>query len=248
MYVDVMSSAFVFLPLCSVFPPSEIIHSLPSLSCVRLAHPADKIPRASSPAKYSRRARESRGVGKAQDDGTKEEDKVEGKGEKKKKKGGRGGEQLMLDLGQRIQVECKECGITYDQSDVDDCGSHEKHHLRLTRGFEWTGKAVMRQATTLQTVPLKSTGMGGQIEVTLLSYDWQRVEPWLQARLGEVQSSMDHALGAAPFPQSLKSQTRIMLGVCKGRVVSSLVSGPVPSGSARRLAQDDGGGGAVLAA
>lgn len=142
----------------------------------------------------------------------------------------------MLDLGQRIQVTCNECNITYDRSDSNDCAAHERHHLRQTMGIEWTGKQVMRQAKTLTAVHLRLANRGREKKdeaVTLLSYDWQRVEPSTLARLCEVQEAMDSALGAVPMATSLRAQTSIILAVCSGRVVGSLIAGPTPKGTAR---------------
>ena len=159
----------------------------------------------------------------------------------------------MLDLGQRIQVTCNECSITYDRSDSSDCAAHERQHLRQTRGIEWTGKQVMRQAKTLTVVPLRLASRGREKKdetVTLLSYDWQRVEPSTLARLCEVQEAMDSALGAVPMATSLRAQTSIILAVCGGRVVGSLIAGPTPKGTARIVkgGVDADNDGAVIAA
>ncbi|CAO1629678.1 unnamed protein product [Parajaminaea phylloscopi] len=51
-------------------------------------------------------------------------------------------EQLVLDLGQKLQVTCRECGMSYDRSCPNDAALHLKHHDRVTKGVEWSGKSV----------------------------------------------------------------------------------------------------------
>lgn len=51
-------------------------------------------------------------------------------------------EQLILVLGQKLQVTCKECGMSYDRSCRDDMSLHLKHHDRTTKGVEWSNKSL----------------------------------------------------------------------------------------------------------
>lgn len=54
------------------------------------------------------------------------------------------GEQLILDLGQKLQVTCTACQMSYDRSSPEDVALHARHHDRVTRGVEWTGKHLLR--------------------------------------------------------------------------------------------------------
>lgn len=49
-------------------------------------------------------------------------------------------EQLILDLGQKVQVTCHECSMSYDRSSPDDVALHAKHHDRTLKGVEWSNK------------------------------------------------------------------------------------------------------------
>jgi hypothetical protein len=152
-------------------------------------------------------------------------------------------EQMVLDLGQRIQVTCKECGMAYDRSDAQDVSTHEKHHSRLTRGIEWNGKQLQKQARTLKQLRLRSSSRKEEIEVIILAYDWGtlKMEATTMTRLEQVREDMDQALGAAPMPSSVLASTKIILAVSNGRVIGSLIAGSTPKGKARRIVADSSG-------
>lgn len=161
--------------------------------------------------------------------------------ERKKKSLGGKEEQMVLDLGQAIQVNCKYCGMTYDRSDPQDVSTHEKHHSRLTKGIEWTGKQIQRHARVLSELRLRKASNSGrkedEIEVAILAYDWGKVkmDTATMMKLDQVRKDMDQALGAAPMPSSIQSTTKMILAVSNGRVIGSLIAGSTPKGKARRV-------------
>jgi ribosomal protein S18 acetylase RimI-like enzyme len=203
----------------------------------------------SAPAQYSRRTKRSRvnSIHSEEEEETtatpptSQETSLETSQElthKKKSIVNKKAEQMVLDLGQRLQVDCKECGMSYQCSDADDCAMHEKHHLRLTRGVEWSGKRLLEQSRVLAKVELKlSVG-----PVTLLAYDWStssstnhKLDTFTTLKLQEIQKVMDMALGSNPFPDHLQRQTKIYLASSKGRILGTLIAGNTPKGKARRV-------------
>ncbi|CAO1620443.1 unnamed protein product [Sympodiomycopsis kandeliae] len=47
-------------------------------------------------------------------------------------------EQMILQLGQKIQITCRECGMSYDRSSAQDSALHVKYHERILRGIDWS--------------------------------------------------------------------------------------------------------------
>ncbi|CAN6631112.1 hypothetical protein TRVA0_013S00430 [Trichomonascus vanleenenianus] len=45
--------------------------------------------------------------------------------------------QMCLDLGQKTQITCKECGMSYTPVDQSDSALHKKFHARAFEGREW---------------------------------------------------------------------------------------------------------------
>lgn len=147
-------------------------------------------------------------------------------------------EQMVLDLGQRIQITCKDCGMSYDRSEPQDCTTHEKYHSRLIKGLEWTGKQLLRQSRILSEIKLSKKGSQGDKEqqVTLLAYDWSSsLDNSTVMALQQVQKVMDEALGSTPISPSLYKDMKFIIAVSSGRVIGSLLVGPVPLGKARRV-------------
>lgn len=162
--------------------------------------------------------------------------------EKKKnslKRGNVREEQMVLDLGQKIQITCKDCGMSYDRSELQDCATHEKHHNRVRKGLEWTGKQLLRQSRLLCETKLSKKGTqqdDKEQQVTLLAYDWNsNLDSTTLMALQQVQEVMDEALGATPISPLLYKDMQFILAVSNGRVIGSLLVGPTPMGKARRV-------------
>lgn len=51
--------------------------------------------------------------------------------------------QSVLALGQKLQITCKECGMSYDRSSGEDSALHLRHHDKVTRGVEWSNASVV---------------------------------------------------------------------------------------------------------
>ncbi|UZJ52175.1 hypothetical protein CBS101457_001495 [Exobasidium rhododendri] len=160
-----------------------------------------------------------------------------------KKGSARKAEQLVLDLGQKMQMTCRDCGMSFDRSEEDDVQTHEKYHSRLTRGIEWTGKQLLRQARQLSFTAGGGKAGGKPDSFVIFAYDdWSPsfLDNHTTQKLQEVQTIMEEALGANPFPTSLRQRTKFIVLVSQGRVLGSLIAGTTPKGKARRVEEAGG--------
>lgn len=182
-------------------------------------------------------------------------------------------EQLVLDFGQRIRVTCAACGMSYDRSAPEDMALHQKHHERMTKGVEWTAKAlhvageeVGRMTLSAATVAKIGGGMGrgggnkankdnlglgldaNVVRILQYSLDTQggaspSSDAVVMRKLNEVMGSMDEALGAAPLSDKIRRACKVFVAVRAGRVMGAAVVGRVEKGAARRVVSPRDGGG-----
>lgn len=143
-------------------------------------------------------------------------------------------EQMVLDLGQKIQYTCKDCGMTFDKSDRQDKATHEKYHSRLIKGVEWTGKTLLAQGKLLKesTVSIE----GDEEVIRILSYDnWHRLDFAVRNKVECVHEDVNHALGASVSSSDLLKSGKTIVAICKGRVIASAIVGPAAKGRCKRI-------------
>lgn len=155
---------------------------------------------------------------------------------------------MVLDLGQRTRLTCAECQMSYDRSDPTDVSLHTKHHDRLTRGVEWSHKALLGAGKEVgrKTLPSavvkklrgRSQEQMGDDEVVVLSYDLEAPgrDAMVARKLVELCKSIDEALGAAPLGADARKGAKVFVGVSStrgGRVVAAAVVGQTQDGKAR---------------
>ena len=147
-------------------------------------------------------------------------------------------EQLILDLGQKIRITCRECSMSYDSSSPEDCTMHSKHHDRVVKGLDWTSKTLFTAGTEVITCHLRKplSALTDAEEVKILRYEMNSVREAVAVRkLAEVAAAVDDALGAAPLPAETARLCKVFVAVRAGRVIGAAIVGRVPNGSARRV-------------
>lgn len=202
-------------------------------------------------------------------------------------------EQMILDLGQKIHMTCRECAMSYDRPSAEDNALHAKHHERVLRGVEWAsaslvaageqvqgdgismalgedvlvkalGKSIVAAAATAS-VGNANGSSGPRIDLDsllaakgsnssthalrVLRYPLVASAPAAQPgagaavarKVGEVEQTIDEALGAARLPDDVRESSKLYVGVVCGRVVCAAVAGSVPRGQARRVLYNNDG-------
>ncbi|KAE8195361.1 hypothetical protein CF336_g3121 [Tilletia laevis] len=146
-------------------------------------------------------------------------------------------EQLILDLGQRTTMSCKECGMSYDRTSSDDRTLHQKHHDRITRGLKWSTPALLKAGRLLvvrQQCASSSSSATSDVQIRLYNLDdGQFSAGQLCHRMKELLEGVDGALGATGLPEETARRCKVLVATLAGRAVGVAVIGRVRVGSAR---------------
>ncbi|EME39753.1 hypothetical protein DOTSEDRAFT_91148 [Dothistroma septosporum NZE10] len=101
--------------------------------------------------------------------------------------------QMQMSLGQEVQKKCKQCGMEYTASSIEDRRLHDKFHKQNTEGYD-VGKNFVAQ--TDRTLQLKVKSDGDAI-LRVNCFDKHHRQKKAQAALEIVQRE----LGAVPIPE-----------------------------------------------
>lgn len=166
-------------------------------------------------------------------------------------------QQMTLDLGQKLRIECKTCGMSYDRSDAGDSTTHKRFHRDATHGMEWKvrrgGRWIAKHTIPAHAVRSLGASQAGHSDtlrtsaVELLAFDLgdlAALDSNTNRTLQQVQERMDTALGAVPVHLDTFSARRdcvnagerkIIVAIWQNRVVGSALVGSVPKDRVFRL-------------
>ncbi|KAE8269844.1 hypothetical protein A4X09_0g2492 [Tilletia walkeri] len=159
-------------------------------------------------------------------------------------------EQMILDLGQKTTMSCKECGMSYDRTSADDRTLHQKHHERMTRGLEWSAPALLQAGKVLEgrfVLPRSSltssssssssfpSSSSSDVQILLYNLDDNLVGHQAQGKIKELLNGVDEALGASALPEEILRRCKMFVATQAGRAVGVALIGRVREGSARRV-------------
>jgi len=146
-------------------------------------------------------------------------------------------EQMILDLGQRTTIECRQCGMSYDRSSTDDRALHQRHHDRIVEGLEWpTSSAALRTGRLIDPLVSASHANSRQLAgVEFWLYNLEELGVSSCKPMRELLQIVDEALGATSLPEDTLRRCKVFVSKRGGRAVGVAVVGRVRPGSARRV-------------
>jgi DNA mismatch repair protein MSH6 len=159
----------------------------------------------------------------------------------------RDGKQMILDLGQRLRIECRDCQMSYDRTDRKDVAMHRRFHLLHTHGIEctvgeragcdtigqhWIGGRAWKTFNEGLTGSARSRSAQGaatiwRMELSRLVSSSTSSTTQLVAK---TMKQMGDALGAVALTTDDWRDKTLLIAELDGRVVGTALLGPIRAG------------------
>ncbi|PWN33879.1 uncharacterized protein FA14DRAFT_190991 [Meira miltonrushii] len=158
-------------------------------------------------------------------------------------------QQMTLDLGQKMRIDCRKCGMSYDRTDTKDVQMHSRHHSAMMQGMEWCLRNPNKKGRLIGQHKLPKSSIDAYVAEQDVgsrktSKDENEVQLWAFAIgkgqqdpstfsvLQDVKNIMDSALGAVPIELGTSGerecQDKLIVAVWRDRVVGSALVGELP--------------------
>lgn len=163
-------------------------------------------------------------------------------------------QQMTLDLGQKMRIECQKCGMSYDRTDTKDVQMHTRHHTAMMQGMEWClrnpkqkGRLIGQHTLPKSSIDVylaeqdigsrKSCKEDNEVQLWAFAVESGQQDPSTMAVLQDVQNIMDSALGSVPIElhsseqrmdDKRRCQKKLIVAIWRDRVVGSALVGELP--------------------
>lgn len=163
-------------------------------------------------------------------------------------------QQMTLDLGQKMRIDCRKCGMSFDRTDTKDVQMHIRYHSAMMQGMEWClrnpnkkGRLIGEHKLSKNAIDAYTTEQDigsrkfckdeNEIQIWAFAIDTIQQDASTISILQDVQNTMDTALGAIPIQlvdsekrmgDETECQQKLIVAIWRDRVVGSALVGELP--------------------